>query len=220
MPNQPNKDVAESTIRKRLLTSALLFAVAAVALLPIDVAVADACREKRLPGDLVKLLNFVEVFGHGAGVALILACAVVLDPPRRRGLVPVLICAYGAGLAADAVKLSVERTRPVAFEPGGHVADSFRGWFPARHGTRAWRHTQQSFPSGHTATAAGLAAGLSWLYPHGRRLFAVLAWGVACQRIAATAHFPSDTAAGAALGCAIAAACLGSRWSRRFAGSS
>jgi undecaprenyl-diphosphatase len=59
----------------------------------------------------------------------------------------------------------------------------------------------QSFPSGHAATAAGLAVALAVLYPRGRWLFAVLAVLAALQRVEVQSHFPSDVLAGAALGC-------------------
>ena len=62
----------------------------------------------------------------------------------------------------------------------------------------------QSFPSAHTATAAGLAAALIWLYPQGRLLFTLLAVLVGCQRIVSGAHFPSDVLVGAAAGCLVA----------------
>ena len=63
----------------------------------------------------------------------------------------------------------------------------------------------QSFPSAHTATAAGLAMGLAWLFPRGRWMFSALAALVACQRVVVGAHFPSDTMVGAAVGCVVAA---------------
>ncbi len=62
----------------------------------------------------------------------------------------------------------------------------------------------QSFPSAHTATAAGLAAALTWLYPQGRLLFPLLAILVGCQRIVCGAHYLSDVCIGAAAGCLVA----------------
>ena len=62
----------------------------------------------------------------------------------------------------------------------------------------------QSFPSGHTATAVGLAIALCWLYPQGCRLFAGLAVLVALQRIHSGAHFLSDTLVSAGLAVALA----------------
>lgn len=62
-----------------------------------------------------------------------------------------------------------------------------------------------SFPSGHTAFAftllAGLAAGASWPL---RGLLAVFALWVAWSRIAVGAHFPADVVGGALIGIAAA----------------
>jgi undecaprenyl-diphosphatase len=71
---------------------------------------------------------------------------------------------------------------------------------------RPYGHALQSFPSAHAATAVGLAIGLSALHPRGRWLFAAFALLAVVQRIEAQAHFSSDVLAGAAVGCAAAAA--------------
>ena len=58
----------------------------------------------------------------------------------------------------------------------------------------------QSFPSGHTATAVGLAIGLTYVFPRGKYLFAVLAVMASLQRIVSNAHWTSDVLSGAAVG--------------------
>jgi membrane-associated phospholipid phosphatase len=64
--------------------------------------------------------------------------------------------------------------------------------------------------------AAGLAAALTWRYPHGWPLFAMLAAATATQRVVTSAHYPSDVACGAAVGLIGAACCLGGqRFMRR-----
>ena len=114
-----------------------------------------------------------------------------------------MACAYLPGLMANLIKLTVVRTRPHAFDFQNHAASSFGGWFPMASAGSAG----QSFPSAHTATAVGLAVGLAWVYPRARGFFAALAVLVACQRVAAKFHFPSDVLVGAALGLLIAASC-------------
>ena len=57
----------------------------------------------------------------------------------------------------------------------------------------------QSFPSGHTATAVGLAVALACAYPRGRWFFAGMALLAACQRVGDGHHFLSDTLAGASV---------------------
>jgi membrane-associated phospholipid phosphatase len=54
----------------------------------------------------------------------------------------------------------------------------------------------RSFPSGHSATAVALAIALSWIYPRGRWVFAVLAFMACLQRLVSGAHFLSDIMAG------------------------
>jgi len=113
----------------------------------------------------------------------------------------VLLCALAAGGAANLVKLLVVRTRPNDLSPWFHGSVwktfDFEHWLPLINHTSA----SQSFPSGHTAVAAGLAAAMIWAYPQGRRVFVALAVLVGCQRIVSGAHFPSDVLAAAAVGC-------------------
>ncbi|MCA9248355.1 MAG: phosphatase PAP2 family protein, partial [Planctomycetales bacterium] len=51
-----------------------------------------------------------------------------------------------------------------------------------------------------------------WRYPQGRWLFLAFAILAGCQRIAASAHYPSDVLAGAALGVLISGYVLSSHW--------
>jgi membrane-associated phospholipid phosphatase len=151
---------------------------------------------------LKDFLEIIETFGNGIGVAVILVTVFVLDPSRRVYLLRVIECAYGAGLAANGLKLLIARTRPNGFNYLGDVWTTFGAWFP---GSSAGS-VGQSFPSAHTATAFGLAAGLAWLYPRGRWLFFTFAVLVGCQRIQSGMHYLSDVLAGAALGSLIALA--------------
>ena len=138
----------------------------------------------------------------------------VLDRQRRWSLPRLIACAYGAGLLADLVKVLVGRTRPNAGDLSSGVAQSFVGFVPALHASD-WSHAinrdLQSFPSGHSAMAAGLAVALGSFYPHARWVFALFAGLVMFQRVESGAHFLSDTLAGAALGCLWAGLCLDPR---------
>jgi membrane-associated phospholipid phosphatase len=142
--------------------------------------------------------DIFEPFGHGLGVVLVLLMLHQLDPARRWAIPRVAACALAAGGAADLLKMIIMRTRPndVPLDFAGLVWATFGDWLPLLSGQSG----SQSFPSAHTATAAGLAAGLIWLYPQGRLLFTVLAVLVGCQRVVSGAHFPSDVCAGAAAG--------------------
>lgn len=214
--------------RWRLLCLAAMLAVAAlVSLLLADMPLARFAMSRPLPRLFHKLFELSEVFSHGLGVLLILVAAAVLDPFRRLQLVPVAALAYGAGILANVVKALIARARPNAAELSGSAWETFQGWLPILWPADAdppWNRNLQSFPSGHTATAVGLAIGLTIMYPRGRWLFLALACLAACQRIDAGAHYLSDTLASGSLACLWAAACGNQgmlvrqleRWRNRF----
>jgi membrane-associated phospholipid phosphatase len=181
-----------------------VLALAAGAALAIDLPVARFLHDHPLPGDVRRLISLAEVFGWGGTAALIVLTAATLDPRGWR-IVPRLAAgSLGAGLAADGLKLiGIARWRPAA-ALGAGLHETFADWLPIlRHdvGRGAFDYHLQSFPSGHAATAAGLAIGLAALYPRGRWLFAAFAALACLQRVQALAHFPSDVLAGAALAC-------------------
>ncbi len=185
----------------RFVIAAGVLLAAAAAALAIDQPLSRWFLGGHLPGSLAKVFSLSEVFGHGLGVTMILVAVFEFDRRRRRSMPRVVAGVVAAGLLADVAKLLLQRTRPgafaSAFPDGGRIWDTFVAWLP---GTSAGS-AGQSFPSGHVATAVGLAIGLAWLYPQGRRLLPVLVALVACQRMAAGAHFLSDTLSGAAVGC-------------------
>ncbi len=185
-----------------LLPVALVLAAAAA--LPLDCRLSQWCKTGDMPGELRNLFQTCEPFGDGLGVLLVALAIHQLDRNRRWALPRVLACGWGAGLAANAIKMMVVRVRPRDFDFQGDVWTTFGGWFPW---TEAG-YSGQSFPSAHSATAAGLAMALVWLYPSGRLLFPALAVLVAGHRIESAAHFLSDVLCGAALGIVVASACL------------
>jgi membrane-associated phospholipid phosphatase len=199
-----------------------------VLLFAVDVPIALWFREHRLPGDLARLVDLGEVFGHALSVALILIVMVSLDPVLRQvrrvaavrwEVARLVLATYAGGIVVDGLKLAFTRVRPRATNYAG--VESFVETF----GTAAWQlagvdmpgaikksSDLMSFPSGHSAVAAGLATVLAWRYPHGWPIFALLAALAGLQRIVSSAHYPSDVAFGAACGVAMATVCLaGSR---------
>ena len=209
-----------SRFQAGLVATAMLLFAAGAAALPIDLPVAGWCKAHRLPGELDRLIHLLEISGHSLGAALGLLAAVTLDRGLRfplpvrggvgaRNFTRMIAATYLGGLVVDVIKLCVERVRPRAADLAG-VASWF-GTFGT--GSLATPHTRasdlMSFPSGHSAVAAGLAAALAWRYPHGWPLFAFLAAATAAQRVISSAHYPSDVACGAAVGLLGAALCLG-----------
>ena len=213
LPGIPAKDVAPASPRflplalnsgQRWLLLPLALLVAGAAALAVDCGLSRWFVDGHCPGELRRLLNAIEPFGNGWGVAVILLVVFNLDLPRRATLPRLLAMSLGAGLMADVIKLTVARVRPHNFSFDGTTFDTFGQFFPFL-GTGS---VDQSFPSAHTATAVGLAIALGWLYPRGRGLFIALAVLVACQRLQSGAHYLSDVLCGAGVGCAVALACL------------
>ena len=187
----------------------LLLLTAAGFSLTIDLTIARTLSSWELRGDLQKSVSLSEAFAHGFGVAVILVALVSLDRENWRRVFRVSGCAFGAGLLANLTKLCFARTRPYASSLEGSVFETFRAPFSGfqQSADHLSGSVVQSFPSGHTATAVGLAIGLSFAYPKGRWLFGLLATMAAFQRVESLAHFPSDILGGAALGCVTAAMC-------------
>lgn len=180
--------------------------LAALCALSVDVAIAQACREGHYPKFVMDVLNKVEPFGHGIGVAIVIATVAILDTERRHWA-PAL-CAAGAlsgGLTANVIKLMIARTRPRNFSfASANVWQTFDSWLPLGSGGSA----AQSFPSAHTATAMGFAIALAAIYPRGRWWFFTLAGLVGMHRVQSSAHFPSDVLAGAAVGWVMGHLCV------------
>jgi len=181
--------------KKRLLLPVVL-ALLAIAALWLDMPIAHYFLAKPWGGDLGKLVALCEAFGYAGTAALIMLAAATLDLRRWRVLPRLAISAFGAGLLADLVKLFIGRHRPLDARFVGETAwQTFTGWAGHQH-----VHLTQSFPSAHTATAAGLACSLSFFYPHGKWLFIALAMLTGLQRLHSNEHYLSDVLAGAALG--------------------
>jgi len=211
---------------RRLLVAGVLVGLGCLAFL-VDVPVAAWCRRHSLPGEIAKLVDFAEVFGHGLGAAALLAITVALDPLLRRAagvaaarweIARLLVATYAGGLLVDVLKIVITRVRPRAadFAIVGSPFDTFSTdvWAGLADGAVAAAKYGKatdlmSFPSGHAAVAAGLATALAWKYPHGLPVFVCLAAASAAQRLFSSAHYPSDVLFGAACGVAAAAVCLG-----------
>jgi undecaprenyl-diphosphatase len=187
----------------------VLAVLAAVALL-IDLPLARALDSLDIPYDFRHLVRLGEAFGWGGSVALIILAAALLDSRGWRVIPRLAVVALGSGLLADGIKLLIARRRPVVIDLTADVPATFLGWRPglaAAELARIGDDGSHSFPSGHAATAAGLAVALAVIYPRGRWLFLALAALAAFQRIEVQAHFASDVLAGAALGCLVGGLC-------------
>lgn len=190
-------------VNQRKATSArllipIVLCVAGMLCLGIDLPVAAFFKNGKPWSFLREMLDNAEPFGHGVGVTYILLTVFVLDASRRNWMLALLGGSLGAGLTADTIKLLVARTRPRKLDLMQEtVWQTFGDLLPLVNVASGDSH---SFPSAHTATATGLAVVLGTMYPRGRVLFFCLAGLTGLQRIACSAHFPSDVCIGAAVG--------------------
>lgn len=161
-----------------------------------------------LNGEVHQLILSLAMYGQNLGIALSLALILILDV-RHRGrafiLAMVLII---AGLGSSATKGIIGRERPV--EAGGKT--NFHGLLYGLTHSR-----NQSFPSGHTATAFAMSYCLCRLYPQSSGLVWLLACAVGFNRVITVRHFVSDVVAGAWFGYAVAALVYRWAWLRKMA---
>lgn len=94
------------------------------------------------------------------------------------------------GLITNLLKRLVGRGRPTEFEASG--AFSFQNIL------NDW--TFQSFPSGHSATAVGLAFTVGFLWPRAFVPLLILGITVAISRVPVGMHYPTDVFAGCVVG--------------------
>jgi undecaprenyl-diphosphatase len=155
-------------------------------------ALRDCGRDRRVAA-AARALSWVGEHG-----ALWLAAGLVgaaADRERRSAWLRGTALTAGAHLASMGVKRVVRRPRPVTAE----------GVVPLVR--TAGRH---SFPSSHAASAAAAAVAYGALRPAGARLVPPVAAAMCVSRMVVGVHYPSDVAAGAALGALTAR--VGERW--------
>ena len=147
-------------------------------------------------GWLDPLFIGLSVIGFAGLVWILLAP--VLAVVAKQAILPTAAltaaCVWGSDLAALAVKLASDRSRPF---------EELEGVEALVGGTVAG-----SFPSGHAATSFAGAVVLGYLFRRGLAAFLVLAVAVAWSRVYVGVHYPSDILVGAALGTAVALAAV------------
>ena len=188
---QSNLKLSVSTKCCFLALSILGIAIMKPCVLSWDNAWAHQRTSLHIPGDLAKAVQLAEVFAHGSGIIAILGTLFWLDIPRRKLLLYPMVTCLSAGIIANGLKLVFTRIRPHA----DNNLTALDNWMPLFSG-KFLDATHRSFPSGHSATAVGLAIGLSLVYPQGKYLFVLFALLACLQRIVSESHFPSDVLAG------------------------
>jgi membrane-associated phospholipid phosphatase len=157
-----------------------------VAFNAVDLALYRRVRSlARTPATVLWVRRYSRLGEHGA-VWLVLGCAgATVDARERRRWVRATGCVGGAYLLSTSIKLAIGRRRPVV-EDLPHLMATPTGL---------------SFPSSHSTSSFAAAQAFGALVPRVPLLGAAVA--MAFSRLYLGVHYPSDVAAGAALGTVI-----------------
>jgi undecaprenyl-diphosphatase len=154
----------------------------------IDHALNHAIREHAL------LVSIIAGFaGWGVLAFGIVACGLwLLDPPRRPG---VWRQATAAGLAAATLALGANQLVTLFWQRPRPFTDHPLGVLPLITSAH-----DASFPSDHASLSFAIAFGI--LFVAGRSGWLFVAWAalIACSRVLAGVHYPTDVLAGALIG--------------------
>lgn len=170
-------------------------------------------------GDIRRELEVLQQFGQGGMTIVVVLAIWLMDPAHRRRLLDWLVALGVAAVLAFGGKMLIGRPRPQLGEPG-MILGPF-GMYPVpvedghvvMHSWAVWQESVSrlwSMPSSHTVFAVVAAGMLARWYPRIRWLAFALAALVAFTRVAFGAHYPSDVAAGVAIG--LIAVGLANRW--------
>jgi len=175
---------------------AFAFAVVGVISSFWDLEISRLATSIKIPGDLRKAIHLSEAFAHFSGVVVILGTLLIVDIKNRARLIQACLLVTTSGVVSNAAKYIIPRYRPHSLDQASiPIQSSWETWGVPWSGS--WfEEAVRSFPSGHSATAVALAIALSWIYPRGRWVFAVLAFMACLQRLVSGAHFLSDIMAG------------------------
>lgn len=192
------------TIGKLLLgASILLLLLAASSYALWDRAVAEWAF--RLPRSWANTARRLSALGEGVYWMVLVIAIGLTGVVRKRPAVAAwagktVLAIAAAGIAANLLKVVAGRARPRALDTG------VWGFHFLEFGYRF-----NSFPSGHAAIAAAVAASICLTRPAAWPLAAVLWMALAGGRVLTGSHFVSDVLAGGAVG--IALMVLVDRWS-------
>jgi membrane-associated phospholipid phosphatase len=207
----PSNGTTETSFRLNallLFSGMMMLSVPMVTL--IDIPVARWFAGDPLPREIGNGLELMRIFSHGTGIFLVLFSIFLMAPQCRWHLPRLATLAMGAGAIATLAKMFVLRPRPTGLNLDVASIDSAWLWaFDwSLSQVATYDASTRAFPSGNMATATALTVGLWIVLPRGRWLFATICLGTVVQRLACSAHFPSDIIGGAAFGLLWGYVCL------------
>jgi membrane-associated phospholipid phosphatase len=157
-----------------------------VALNALDLALYRRVRSfAHRPEVVLWLRRYSRLGEHGALWLALGSCGAAVDGPRRGRWVRATGCVGGAYLLSTSIKLAIGRRRPLV-EDLPHLMATPTGL---------------SFPSSHSTSSFAAAQAFGRLVPRTPLLGAAAV--MAFSRLYLGVHYPSDVAAGAALGTVI-----------------
>jgi membrane-associated phospholipid phosphatase len=163
--------------------------------LPIRQVLVEAQGPKWQKTPEAKIYGQIRVWGDWPPIMVAAAISFLIFKARgnrrwSRIVLAAMIASTLAGMIANASRLTTGRPRPREIPKIEH------GFYGPYHNGRilVGVPAYNSFPSGHTATAFGLAAAVVFASPGWGLLVLIGAVGVAWSSIAIGAHHPSDVA--------------------------
>jgi membrane-associated phospholipid phosphatase len=179
--------------KKSVLVWGGLGILAILAAFALDAPVDDALRLEP-EGRFFWLAGFLSRIGDWPPLVLIgLGLVLFFYLRGRRDLSRLLLLALAAGMlagfSASIIRSCTGRTRPNSQLPQGFYGMRYHSHW------KVGKYDLGAFPSGHTATVAGLTAAFWMIRRRWAMVFAVFALGVAWSRIALNRHHFSDVVA-------------------------
>lgn len=173
----------------RLLGRTLLLAFLAGLAFAMDPWIDHSISGPVASGQAKATLASLRAWGEAPVLAGLLAAMFLLRPGNWRVPLAIGLATAFAAFAADALKPSTSRLRPIEVRE--------------RRLDGAWHFgagRNSSFPSGHVATAVAFANGVSTAHPALKPLALLAASGTALSRMRDGRHYLSDCIAGAVVG--------------------